>query len=129
MTHTLLLLAIFLLTGCTTGSLNYTNAAGETRRGCDVEFTGAPSVDKFAVDYALSFCAKNFIEKGYTIADDKRYLLSLNTAIPQPPCGEKWQHSLAEHHYRRGHLSKRDYGYIVAHIDLGLATINTCQAE
>ena len=117
---------LFLLSACTTGKLYYTKASGERVLGCDVEFVGIPSVDKFAVEYALSLCAKSSVKKGYSIDKEKEYLLTLKLQIPEPKCGESWNHKSAKEQYKTGKLSKKEYGYIVAHIDLGLAVVNEC---
>jgi len=117
---------LFLLSACTTGQLYYTKASGERVLGCDVEFVGIPSVDKFAVEYALSLCAKSSVKKGYSIDKEKEYLLTLELQIPESKCGESWNHKSAKEHYRAGKLSKKEYGYIVANIDLGLAAVNKC---
>ncbi|MEJ2911987.1 hypothetical protein WDB87_04825 [Pseudoalteromonas sp. C12FD-1] len=117
---------LFLLSACTTGELYYTKVSGERVLGCDVEFVGLPSVDKFAVEYALSLCAKSSMKKGYSIDKEQEYLLTLDLQIPEPKCGQSWNHKSAKEHYRAGKLSKKEYGYIVAHIDLGLAVVNEC---
>lgn len=45
---------------CTTsGQLYYVDTEGSEILGCDVEFIGMPSVDK----YALSLCAKSIVKK------------------------------------------------------------------
>jgi len=121
------LLVIFIslfLVSCTTGQLRYVDSQGNEKLGCDVEFVGLPSVDKYAVEYALSLCAKSIVKKGHTISET--YLLEVDTAIPDAPCGEIWTHQLAKRQYKSDILSKKDYGYIVAHIDLGLAVVNEC---
>jgi len=117
---------LFFLSACTTGELYYTKASGERVLGCDVEFVGIPSVDKFAVEYALSLCAKSSVKKGYFIDKEKEYLLTLELQILEPKCGELWNHKSAKEQYKAGKLSKKEYGYIVAHIDLGLAVVNEC---
>jgi hypothetical protein len=117
---------LFFLSACTTGELYYTKASGERVLGCDVEFVGIPSVDKFAVEFALSLCAKSSVKKGYSIDKEKEYLLTLNLKIPEPKCGQSWNHKSAKKQYETGKLSKKEYGYIVAHIDLGLAAVNKC---
>ena len=117
---------LFLLSACTTGKLYYTKASGERVLGCDVEFVGITSVDKFAVEYALSLCAKSSVKKGYSIDKEKEYLLTLELQIPESKCGESWNHKSVKEHYRAGKLSKKEYGYIVANIDLGLAAVNKC---
>ena len=117
---------IFLLSACTTGKLYYTKASGERVLGCYVEFVGIPSVDKFAVEYALSLCAKSSVKKGYSIDKEKEYLLTLELQIPESKCGESWNHKSVKKLYKTGKLSKKEYGYIVAHIDLGLAVVYEC---
>ena len=121
-----ILAVLFLLSACTTGKLYYTKASGERVLGCDVEFVGLPSVDKFAVEYALSLCAKSSVKKGYSIDKEKEYLLTLELQIPESKCGESWGHKSAKELYKTGKLSKKEYGYIVANIDLGLAVVNEC---
>ena len=112
------------LAACTTGQLYYVDDQGNRNLACDVEFVGMPSVDIYAVEYALSLCAKSAVRKGYTVEEVD--LLSLDTTIPLAPCGRLWNHELAKHQYKQGELSKKEYGYIVANIDLGLAVLNEC---
>ncbi len=113
-----------LLTACTTGRLDYIDANGVKKIGCEVEFTGSPSVDKYAVEYSLSLCAKSIVKKGYKI--EELYLLDIDTSIPQLPCGQVWNHELAKQKYKAKQISSKEYGYIVANIDLGLAEKNNC---
>lgn len=112
------------MTACTTGQLYYLDQQGTRKIACDVEFIGMPSVDKYAVEYALSLCAKSAVKKGFAVEDAQ--LLKIDTAIPLPSCNSKWTHQLAKQQFENDLLSKKEYGYIVAHIDLGLATINEC---
>lgn len=118
-----------MLVGCTTGKLYYQDEMGNRKLGCNVEFVGMPSVDKYAVEYALSHCAKSAVDKGYSIAPEQTYLLTLDTIIVTAPCGKAWDHDLAETQYDQGELSAKQYGYIVAHIDLGLAEVNECLSD
>jgi hypothetical protein len=112
--------------GCTTGQLHYVDAEGNRKLGCDVEFVGLPSVDKFAVEYSLSLCAKNAFNRGFAVEQPE--LLDIDTTIKKPPCGRTWIHELAKEAFKAESLSKREYGYILAHIDLGLATENECKS-
>ena len=86
---------LFLLSACTTGKLYYTKASGERVLGCDVEFVGLPSVDKFAVEYAFSLCAKSSVKKGHSIDKEMEYLITLNLQIPESKWGESWNHKSA----------------------------------
>ena len=110
----IIFVALFLSSACTTGKLYYTETSGKRVLACDVEFVGLPSVDKFAVEYALSLCAKSSTQKGHTIDSDQQYLLTLDLKIPEAKCGEAWDHESAKAQYRTGNLSKKEYGYIVA---------------
>lgn len=114
------------ITACTTGQVYFTDESGKRVLACDVEFVGAPSVDKYAVEYALSYCARNLTKKGRRIDETHQYLLHLDLTIPLPPCGKAWDHDLAEAQYDSGQLSEKEYGYIVANIDLGLAKVASC---
>jgi hypothetical protein len=120
------LATIFSLSACTTGKLYYKDESGHRVLGCDVEFVGLPSVDKFAVEYALSLCAKSTVKKGHSLENNQKYLLNIDTSIPAAPCNKLWDHELAKSEYKDGQLSKKEYGYIVAHIDLGLAAVEQC---
>ena len=115
-----------LMFACTTGQLYYTDDTGKRVLACDVEFVGLPSVDKYAVEYALSLCANQAAAKGFDIDESQTYLLNLDLSIPDAPCGSAWNHDIAQASYDSGLLSAKQYGYIVAHIDLGLAKLNHC---
>lgn len=121
--------AVFFISACTTGKLYYTEQSGDRVLGCDVEFVGLPSVDKFAVEYALSVCAKNVVRKGHQLDSNQLYLVNLDTSISKAPCHEAWSHELAKAQFKEGLISKKEYGYIVAHIDLGLAVVNQCSPD
>lgn len=124
-----LMIIVAVTGGCVTSGQLQVWEGDQPRTYCDVEFVGAPKVDNYAVEYALSICAKNAVSKGLTIADSDRHLLELDLTIPEPPCGEKWDHDLAEQQYRADKLTPKQYGYLVAHIDLNLASINQCRGS
>lgn len=109
---------LIMLASCTTGRLEYLTPAGEKRTACETEYTWAPSVDKYAVEYILSYCAKKAVEKGFTVVD--QHLLTLDTTLPQPPEGKSWSYSLAEELFDRNLLTDKEYGYLIAYLDLEL---------
>ena len=128
MSKILVITLVLLMTACTTtGQLYYLDKSGARKLACDVEFIGMPSVDKFAVEYALSLCAKSIVKKGFAIEDVQ--LLKIDTTIPKSPCGRVWTHELAKQQFNNNILSKKEYGYLVGHIDLGLATLNECSDD
>ncbi|KPV93979.1 hypothetical protein AN214_03950 [Pseudoalteromonas sp. P1-9] len=128
--HIFLIFVAFTCSACTTsGQLYYVDTKGNKKLGCDVEFIGMPSVDKFAVEYALSLCAKSIVKKGGVVQEQDIYLLKVDTAIPAAPCGKAWNHDLAKQQFQSKELSKKEYGYIVANIDLELAEINKCTIQ
>lgn len=111
------LLTFTYLTACTTGRLEYATPEGQIKIGCEVEYTWQPSVDKYAVEYILSYCAKQAVEKGNVVNDLR--LLELDLSIPVAPNGGMWSHELAKKQHKSGLLSDKEYGYIIAFIDLG----------
>ncbi len=85
MNRLLIITLSMLITACTTGQLYYVDQTGTRKLACDVEFIGMPSVDKYAVEYALSLCAKSAVKNGFAIEDV--HLLKVDTTIPNSPCG------------------------------------------
>lgn len=84
---------------CTTARLEYVTPDGEHKTPSETEYTWAPSIDKYAVEYVLAYCAKRAIEKGNIVFDLK--LLSINLSEPTPPAGFSWSHELAKKHYEK----------------------------
>jgi len=112
-----LVLSLLLLAGCTTGRLEYVTPEGETKYACEVEYTWEPSVDKYALEYILSHCAKEAAKKGNTVV--QKELLNLDLSVPEPPKGKQWSFGLAKSLHDQGQLTDKQYGYVIAHIDLG----------
>ncbi|MFD2095422.1 hypothetical protein ACFSJ3_05440 [Corallincola platygyrae] len=113
------LLVVMLLSACVTqGKLEYVTAEGEHKTACEVEYSGAPSVDIYAVEYVLSYCARKAAEEGHQVLDPA--LLTNDLSIVAEPNGETWTFESATARYRAGELTDKQYGYLVAHIDLGL---------
>ena len=115
-----ILLPIFLIiTSCATqGKLHYISANGEYKTACETEYTWLPSVDKYAVEYILSHCAKKAVKQGNKVLDES--LLSKDLTIPKPPKGKNWSAEYAKKLYKQHKLTDKEYGYIIAFIDLGL---------
>ena len=111
------LASVFALSGCTTGKLEYITPKGETKYACETEYTWQPSVDKYAVEYVLSHCAKKAAELGNTVPDKK--LLMLDLTVPAPPEGKRWDVDLAKSMHHKGQLTDKEYGYLIAYLDLG----------
>ena len=106
----LVILVSLFLASYATGQIYYIDSQSNEKLGCDVEFVGLPSVDKYAVEYALSLCAKSIVKKGHSISET--YLLDIDTTIPDAPCGETWTHQIAKQQFKNDILSKKEYGYI-----------------
>lgn len=109
--------SILLMIGCTTGRLEYVTPDGETKYGCETEYTWQPSVDKYAVEYILSHCAKQADQLGHTVTNTG--LLNLDLSIPAPPTGKTWSFELAKSMHKKGQLTDKQYGYLIAYMDLG----------
>ena len=111
------------MVGCTTqGKLEYITAQGERKTACETEYSGAPYVDKYAVEYVLSYCARKAVKQGHTVIN--KSLLELDLSIPKVPTGNIWTFESATQLYKSNQLSDREYGYIIAYVDLGLNTPN-----
>jgi hypothetical protein len=106
-----------LLSACTTGHLEYRTPQGEIKFACETEYTWQPSVDKYAVEYILSYCAKKAEAKGNTVID--KTLLTLDLSVPEPPEGKSWSFELAQHMHKQGRLTDKEFGYLIAYLDLG----------
>lgn len=111
-------IAILILTSCTTGRLEYYTPQGEKKVACETEYTGAPSVDKYAVEYVLAVCARRATEAGHSVVDKR--LLTIDLSVPNPPEGDAWTFELATAFYEQGKLTDKEYGYLIASIDLGI---------
>lgn len=114
------------LQSCTTGSLDYLDQSGERKQACEFEFVGLPHVDRYALEYALSVCAKSVQQHGGKIDREQAYLLNLDLTVPAPPCDQIWSHDKVKTAYREQEITAKEYGYLVAHIDLGFAQVNQC---
>ena len=113
-------LICLLISACTTqGKLAYIDAQGNQKYACETEYSWAPAVDKYAVEYILSHCAKKAEAKGYQVVDSS--LLALNLQIPNSPNNQPWTFEYATELHDQEKLSDKEYGYIIAYIDLGLS--------
>ena len=111
------LTAALCLSACTTGRLEYVTPEGERKFACETTYTWQPSVDKYAVEYILGYCARKAEEQGNTVVDQA--LLRLDLTIPPPPSDQDWSLKLAKRQYRRGLLTDKEYGYIIAYLYIG----------
>ncbi len=107
-----------LVSACTSGRLEYFTDEGERKVACETEYTWQPSVDKYAVEYVLAHCAQEAVSRGYTVEDTG--LLEKDLSVPAPPEGRAWSHELAKQHHSKGLLTDKEYGYLIAYLDLGL---------
>lgn len=112
-------LMLVFITACSTrGHLLYITVNGEQKIACETEYSGAPSVDKYAVVYVLSYCARKAQEQGHKVVDE--YLTSIELSIPPSPDNQPWTFEKATELYDSGQLTDKEYGYLIAYIDLGL---------
>ena len=80
---------MLVLASCTTqGKLEYISLDGEHKTACETEYTWEPSVDKYALEYILSYCAKKAVKKGHRVVDES--LLKIDLSIPLSPNGNSW---------------------------------------
>ena len=114
------ILVLFLAACTTSGKLGYVTSTGEYKTACETEYTWEPSVDKYAVEYTLGYCAKQAVKRGYKVIDGS--LLNIDLSIPESPKGTPWTFEYARELHNKNKLSDQEYGYIIAYIDLGLNT-------
>ena len=107
-----------MLAACTTGRLEYITPQGEVKFACKTEYNWQPSVDQYAVEYTLAYCAKGAIREGNKVVEQR--LLELDLSVPEPPQGRQWSFELARQLHKQGRLTDKEYGYLIAYIDLGL---------
>ncbi|RTE86915.1 MULTISPECIES: hypothetical protein [Gammaproteobacteria] len=119
-TITAILIALF-LGACTKGKLEYYDADGQLKTACETVYTWQPSVDKYAVEYVLAHCARKAQEQGLTVKDQR--LLDIDLSVPVSPEGQPWTFDLAREHHQKGLITDKQYGYILAYIDLGYPVI------
>jgi hypothetical protein len=107
------------LASCVTqGKLEYITVNGEYKTACETEYTWEPSVDKYAVEYILSYCAKKAVKNGHKVIDEA--LLTIDLTIPLAPNGNSWTFDYAKELHNKEMLTDKEYGYIIAYIDLAL---------
>ena len=111
---------LLMFVGCTTGQLEYVTPEGTTKVACNTEYTWQPSVDKYAVEYILSYCAETAAKQGFIVKNIS--LLSIDRSFPKAPKGCIWTHELAKQFHVTGLLTDKQYGYIIAALDLGHIT-------
>lgn len=105
------------VSACTSGRLEYITPEGEREFACATEYTWQPRVDKYAVEYVLAHCARQAVSQGHAIVATD--LLELDLSVPHPPEGERWSRALAKQQHQHGLLTDREYGYLIAYLDLG----------
>jgi hypothetical protein len=110
-----IILVVLLLVGCAGRQIDITdsegNVIGECVAGFDWHFYGLQD----SIDYILHLCAKDSIEKGYTISD--KSLLERDFTLPKPPEGKSWNKKLAMHHFKKGDITEQKLGYVLAAIE------------
>lgn len=102
---------------CTTGRLEYITPSGDTKFACETEYTWQPSVDRYAVEYILAYCAKRAASMGNTVSN--QLLLNIDLTLATPPSEKFWTHELAKQVHKEKQLTDKEYGYIIAFLDLG----------
>jgi hypothetical protein len=115
--YVLISVCTFSLMACTAGRLEYLTPQNERKTACESQYTWQPSVDKYAIEYILGYCAKQATEQGNTVI--KQELLALDLSVAEPPKGQVWSQELAKRQYEQGLLTDKEYGYLIAFLDLG----------
>ena len=106
---------IILLSACAERQIDIIDQDGKVVGGCiagyDWHFYGLQD----SIDYMLYQCAKESIAAGYSITD--RPLLGKDFSLPRPPEGKSWNKKLAMEYFRKGDITERKLGYVLAEIE------------
>ncbi|WP_286266967.1 hypothetical protein [Thalassotalea atypica] len=103
------------LSGCAERAININDKDGNIVGGCIAGFDWHLYGLQDSIDYMLYECAKDSIEKGFTISDKR--LLTLDFTLPETPDGAPWNKKLAMSLFHEGKIKERKLGYILAAIE------------
>ncbi|MFC6635468.1 hypothetical protein [Microbulbifer taiwanensis] len=82
---------------------------------CSAEFDFHWYGAQDSVNYIIYLCAKEHIEKGYSISDES--ILDNDYSIPVAPGGKNWSKKLAKEQFFKDLLTEEKFGYILASIE------------
>ena len=74
------------------------------------------------MEYVLSYCARQAVKQGNSVINEA--LLELDLTVPKNPEGKAWTFKYATELHDKNKLTDKQYGYVIAFIDLGLNTPN-----
>jgi hypothetical protein len=104
-----------LLLSCAQGRVDILDSDENVIGYCSADFNFHWYGAQDSVDYILYLCAKEHIEKGYSISDES--LLDNDYTLPLPPNGKYWNKKLAKEHFAKELLTEEKLGYILASIE------------
>ena len=106
---------ILFLSGCAERVISISNQEGKIVGGCKAYFYWHFYGLQDSIDYVLYDCAKDLIDKDFTISDER--LLTIDFTLPEPPKGLSWNKKLAMLHFHKGNITERKLGYILVAIE------------
>ncbi|MDP4535314.1 hypothetical protein Q3O60_03820 [Alkalimonas collagenimarina] len=103
------------LSACAERSIDIIDRDGKIVGGCIAGYDWHLYGVQDSIDYMLYQCAKESIAMGYSVSDSS--LLEKDFSLPEPPEGKPWNKALAMEHYKKGHMTERQLGYVLAEIE------------
>ncbi len=109
------IVVLFFLSGCAERIIDIKDKEGKVVGGCNAGFDWHFYGLQDSIDYLLYVCAKESIDKGYSISDER--LLTIDFTLPEPPEGKLWNKKLVMERFHKGKITERKLGYILADIE------------
>lgn len=106
---------LIMLSACAERRIDIIDRNGKIVGGCIAGFDWHFHGLQDSIDYMLYQCAKESIAAGYSITDNS--LLEKDFSLPDPPAGKSWNRKLAIECYKKGGITERKLGYVLAEIE------------
>ena len=115
MKYLITLLFSILISGCAERKIDILDKQGNIVGGCIAGYDWHIYGLQDSIDYMLYQCAKDSIQKGYSITDMS--LLEKDFTLPPAPEGRSWNKKLAMESFKHDKITETKLGYILADIE------------
>ena len=108
-------MVLIALSACAERSIDIIDRDGKIVGGCIAGYDWHLYGLQDSIDYMLYQCAKESIAMGYSVSDSS--LLEKDFTLPEPPEGKLWNKKLAMEHYKKGDMTEKKLGYVLAELE------------
>jgi hypothetical protein len=108
-------MVLLALSACAERRIDIIDQKGKIVGGCIAGFDWHLYGLQDSIDYILYKCAQESLAMGYSVSDTS--LLEKDFSLPEPPEGKSWNKKLAMEHYKKGDITERKLGYVLAEIE------------